>query len=77
MAIEGVLATLDRIGKVVRIPLLIVLFGALPYILVTKVYLPRLRRRRRRRGPSLLRLRCTGGSRSRCPPMDGPGRIGV
>lgn len=41
MTIDQVLATLDRIGKVARIPLILIIFGAIPYIYLTRVYLPR------------------------------------
>lgn len=41
MRIDDVFAFLDRAGKVLRIPILVVFFGFLPFIYVTKIYLPR------------------------------------
>ena len=41
MTIDRVLATLDRIGRIARVPVILIVVGAIPYIYLTRVYLPR------------------------------------
>jgi ankyrin repeat protein len=41
MTIDGVLATLDRTGRVVKIPLIVIILAAGPYLFLAKIYLPR------------------------------------